>query len=520
MVWTGYPVHAHLVFYGKSDTRHFPQLKSIKIMCLYQRYIKNPYTGKDVYVKCGHCNACLQEKAARRTSRIRNNVSSGQTALFVTLTYANIFVPYVRRSELKSFEFSVPVYRDASIRRNRVGSDYKFFKTIKRQTSKIANIDYDNSINFLQDGEKVPEVDRLLHLKRYSKDKIGVVLYSDLQRFYKRLRVILQRKYQVTSSFSYFGCAEYGPSTKRPHFHVLIFVPSSETQLYISAISEAWQFDSISRKRKGIQIARNASSYVSAYVNSNTRLSKFYTLHSIKPRHSYSQGFGMQNPFFSFENVVKSSEKSDFGYNKTIMRNSIPTVIDCAIPKYVIDKFFPRFLGYSSMPTDSLLQLLQCPTFNRCISYIGSYYRSNFPYDGYHMSDDGSSFDIAQRAHVLSVKLLNWQKRMFERGYDAISASYLHLSVHRQYTSYLYKREYEDIQNLDDFEQHYDNIRILLRYPEISPTLHGISLKYNSPNEYPNNIEQTISFERAYQHYDKSRKLNNTVMSCALQLNV
>lgn len=100
-------------------------------MCLYKRYIKNPYTGKDVFVKCGHCNACLQEKAARRTSRIRNNVSSGQTALFVTLTYANMFVPYVRRSDLKSFEFTVPVYRDASIRRNRVGSDYTFFSNYK-----------------------------------------------------------------------------------------------------------------------------------------------------------------------------------------------------------------------------------------------------------------------------------------------------------------------------------------------------------------------------------------------------
>lgn len=489
-------------------------------MCLYKRYIKNPYTGKDVFVKCGHCNACLQEKAARRTSRIRNNVSSGQTALFVTLTYANMFVPYVRRSDLKSFEFTVPVYRDASIRRNRVGSDYTFFQTIKRKTTQIANIDYDNSINFIHDGENVPEVDRLPHLKRYSKDKIGVILYSDLQRFYKRLRVILQRQFHVTSSFSYFGCAEYGPSTKRPHFHVLIFVPSSETQLFISAVSQAWQFDSISRKRKGIQIARNASSYVSAYVNSNTRLSNFYTQNSIKQRHSYSQGFGMQNPFFSFENVVSSSEKSDFGYNKTIMRNSVPTVINCAIPKYVIDKFFPRFLGYSSMPTDTLLQLLQCPTFNRCISYLGCYYRTNFPYDGFHMSNDGSSLDIAKRAHVLSVKLLNWQKRMIARGYDTISASYLHLSVHRQYTSYLYKREYEDIQNLDDFEQHYDNIRILLRYPELSPTLQGINFKYNSPNEYPNNIEQTLSFERAYQHYDKSRKLNNTVMSDALHLNV
>lgn len=489
-------------------------------MCLYQRYIKNPYTGKDVYVKCGHCNACLQEKAARRTSRIRNNVSTGQTALFVTLTYANMFVPYVLRSELKSFEFSVPVYRDATIRRNRVGSDYTFFQTIKRKTTQIANIDYDNSINFLQADETVPEVDRLPHLKHYSKDKIGVILYSDLQRFYKRLRVILQRKYQVTSSFSYFGCAEYGPSTKRPHFHVLIFVPTAKTQLFCSAISEAWQFDSLARKRKGIQIARNASSYVSAYVNSNSRLSKFYTQNSIKQRHSYSQGFGMSNPYFSFENVVSASEKSDFSYSKTIIRNSVPTVISCTIPKYVIDKYFPRFLGYTSMPTDTLLQLLQCPTINNCLSYLGSYFRTNYPNDGYHLSTDSSSFDLYNRAHGLYVKLINWQKSMFSRGFDAISASYLHLSVHRQYLSFLYKREYVDIQNLADFEQHYDNIRVLLRYPEIAPTLQGINLQYKSPNEYPINVENTLSFERAYQHYDKSRKLNNTVMSDALGLHV
>lgn len=148
------------------------------------------------------------------------------------------------------------------------------------------------------------------------------------------------------------------------------------------------------------------------------------------------------------------------------------------------------------------------------------YYRLNFPKDGYHLSNDGSSLDIANRAHVLSVKLLNWQRKMFERGYDAISASYLHLSVHRQYTSYLYKREYQDIENFNDFEEHYDNIRILLRYPEICPTLKGIDLKYHSPNEYPSNIESTLSFELAYQHYDKSRKLNNTVMSDALGLHV
>ena len=189
-------------------------------MCIYQRYIRNPYNGKYFFAKCGKCPACLQEKASKRTSRIRNHYRSGQTALFITLTYANIFVPYVRRSDLMRFDFNVPVYRDASTRKNRIGKQYKFIKTIKRQTKVIANIDYENSINFPTADNKVREVMRLPHIKHGPKDKIGVILYSDLQRFYKRLRVILQRKYQIFDSFSYFGCSEYGPSTCRPHFHI------------------------------------------------------------------------------------------------------------------------------------------------------------------------------------------------------------------------------------------------------------------------------------------------------------
>lgn len=488
-------------------------------MCIYQRYVKNIYSGKSFLAKCGHCSACLQEKASKRTSRIRNHFKNGQTALFITLTYANIFVPYVRRSELMRFEFSVPVYRDATIRRNRFGKSYNFVKSIKRHTKVIANIEYDNSINFPTDDNEVPEVLRLPHLKNASKDKIGVILYSDLQRFYKRLRVILQRKYGITESFSYFGCSEYGPSTSRPHFHVLLFCPSSKTQSFMSAVSEAWPYDSIARKEQSIQVARNAASYVSSYVNSHTRLSSFYSSASIKEKHSYSQNFGFNNPFFSYENVVFSADKSDFSYKKTILKNGVPTIVDCTIPKYVVNKYFPIFQGYSCMPPSEVSQLLQCPTYYRCVEYLGKYFHTQ-RVDGFNLCTDGSNFDISFQAHVLSVKLRNWLTRMSERGIGAYDASILHQSVHRQYNSFLYKKEYQDIENLEDFEQHYDNIRILLRYPDIAPTLSCINLKYHSPNEYPNTIEYTLKFESDFQHYDKTRKLNNTVMSDVMSMNV
>ena len=40
-------------------------------MCVNQYLTHNIYTGRDLYVKCGKCPACLQEKAAHRLSRIK-----------------------------------------------------------------------------------------------------------------------------------------------------------------------------------------------------------------------------------------------------------------------------------------------------------------------------------------------------------------------------------------------------------------------------------------------------------------
>ena len=55
-------------------------------MCTNQREIKNLYTGHTLYVKCGKCPACLQEKAAHRVSRIKAQDSPNLSTLMVTLT--------------------------------------------------------------------------------------------------------------------------------------------------------------------------------------------------------------------------------------------------------------------------------------------------------------------------------------------------------------------------------------------------------------------------------------------------
>ena len=56
-------------------------------MCTHQRWITNPYTHQRLYVKCGHCKACIQEKAFAAANRIRNEYSPDKMVLFVGLTY-------------------------------------------------------------------------------------------------------------------------------------------------------------------------------------------------------------------------------------------------------------------------------------------------------------------------------------------------------------------------------------------------------------------------------------------------
>ena len=103
-------------------------------MCTRQRYVFNRYVKKHILVNCGKCPACLQERANKRAQRIRNNVSSGTIALFCTFTYSNNYVPYVKRSELRSPSDDVFVYRNKTIR-------YIFDKTNGLRTKVDDDID-------------------------------------------------------------------------------------------------------------------------------------------------------------------------------------------------------------------------------------------------------------------------------------------------------------------------------------------------------------------------------------------
>ena len=61
--------------------------------CLHPNYVVNPYTHQKVAAYCGECAACVARKARRYETQIQLEAQNSAAVLFVTLTYANSYVP-------------------------------------------------------------------------------------------------------------------------------------------------------------------------------------------------------------------------------------------------------------------------------------------------------------------------------------------------------------------------------------------------------------------------------------------
>ena len=289
-------------------------------MCQNMTWVKTPKMHHPVLVKCGRCKACQQEKANHRTMRIRNNHKKGQIALFVTLTYQNKYIPYVNIKDVhecyKFFDcnpsrdvYHLSVMRDFTCRRVRIsgakrGEDYKMVYKDKKCVKPVFQLSV-----LRKDLEKLP-ISNLPSLQG-RRGCLGICYYKDLQDFYKRLRINLSRRYDYQGDFSAYSCSEYGSITTRPHFHLLLFIEAKDEALFCSAIHEAWPYADWPRLPKSIQVAKDAASYVSSYVNRGADFPPFLELSAFKPKCSYSKAFGLDNVNFTLPAIQEKIRKRD-----------------------------------------------------------------------------------------------------------------------------------------------------------------------------------------------------------------
>lgn len=360
-------------------------------MCKNIRRIVTQH-GIELFVPCGHCDACLQDKADKRSLRIQNNYpDDGHTCMvMVTLTYDDRYIPYVRKSDMElalkcrsmtrnqidafidyddefSNIISLPVYRDYDQRWRRC-STKEYYKSPGRLREVRSNRCYRCiDIPFSYGSYKVigsidceiPSHFSLRSIKglRSDSDKVAVAFYPDAQKFFKRLRTNLKRDYDLSIPISYFSCSEYGSRYSRSHFHMLLFFDKRYYEQVKQSTYKSWTYDYRLPKRCDFKTAVHPASYVATYVNCAGNVPALFLNSKLKPKCSYSFGFGLGKKYLSLSEVFSSFNRGDFEIHSSYLQNQRTVNVTTVLPSYVINRYAPKCKGYSRLNADALYNI-------------------------------------------------------------------------------------------------------------------------------------------------------------------
>lgn len=494
-------------------------------MCTNKRYITNAL-GQMMCVPCGHCPSCLQEKAIKRANKIRNNYPSdgSKVAFFVTLTYRNATVPYIDMREItrsKSYfeqlqEQGKPIPVDMS--------DYKIAKVYRdctvRWVRDVKKVEENGVKRTINNGVKrkvkfgrevltsvvIPlhllHESKLMYLQNQSKPKVSVCYYKDLQNFIKRLRINLTRKYGYHDNFTYYMCTEYGPNTQRSHAHLLIFAPLSTYKLFKTAINEAWSLDDYHQAGQSIEVARDAASYVSSYVNCVTTIPPLLReSEEIRPSNSYSKGFGLARLCLSLDEVCKAYDRRDLRYDVCHVKNKTLLVERMLFPPYVVSRYFRKFKGYSRLTPDEIKSICLDPK-----------NLLNFRYKlGYNDDDIRHNY----------VMLCNLITRFSSSGRSQFEFARIYSDIWALYSSNVLGDFYDNIYLSSDNFTAYDNIKSFYASEIMSPSLDDLFVSAPPEhcetdfNQFPFNVAKTRNLEHWFHEYSKDKKVRNYAYSRA-----
>lgn len=476
-------------------------------MCVHKKIIRNKY-GREIVVNCGHCPACLQEKALNRTNRICNHIPDDDslTTLFITLTYKNDCVPYILRSSLNDSSSDDMLFQDEGqfkagdwVRQLDVFRD----SIIPRSRESLTSSPRTYLTSFLIPAVSYDDSTKVFPALRGQEDtnKIGICYYKDIQDFFKRLRINLQRD-GYSFPLSFYSCSEYGPTTIRPHFHALLFVPTSAVEAIKTAVVQAWPYADSCRTYDNIKIARKAAAYVSSYVNCSSSVPNLFRfINSLRPHHSYSHGFGVGRSHLRPQAILDCYRRRDFRQDVLITRRGVPSVESMLFPKYALCRFFRKFKGYSRLSSDEIVSVCRRPR----------YYLERFA-ERLSLSSSDIHSIVTSLNHMCD-------KFVATTGVSPLDWCYMYADVWKIYNSNMlstfFSRQNECPSNI---LESYDNIGDVLDCKIENHSLQEII--YNLPegyyvetdfNKFISNIVKTNSLTDAYYSYSKDRKIRNYI---------
>lgn len=303
------------------------------VSCLNPKKVFNPYLKEYQIVPCGSCSVCLNRKSSQMVARLDQEKQCWKYCLFATLTYSNEHLPILS-----------------------LQSDYLTCLQ-PRQVHPILGA---KSI-CLSESFRKSDFDKDTIYKSYQFINLCVEHFNglpfvssvDAQKFLKRLRSLISRRFNSQNikqyekfcpKIRYYLCAEYGPSSYRPHMHLLLFFNSTWLSSNLQAfIRECWQFGNTNSSF----VSNSASSYVAKYLNSNSNLPAILRVSGIRPFALYSKHPAIGTLAYCSEDLRKMFDSGTLVQNVT--RKTSSSSQDVHLWRCLVDKLYPRLTSFDEL---------------------------------------------------------------------------------------------------------------------------------------------------------------------------
>lgn len=329
--------------------------------CQNPRTIVNKYTHESVLVPCGTCPSCLLRRSSIQTNLLTTYSAQFRYVYFVTLTYAPRFLPTLEVSVVETCTddiADVPCVPDINCLDAGDDNTYLFgFRSIPRsasvklKSSTVRRTFKDPMVRFFYPMKPKDLLSILDKVKHNIPNRIPYVCNRDLDLFLKRLR-----SYYPDEKLRYYAVSEYGPSSFRPHWHLLLFSNSERfSKTVCENVSKAWSYG-----RCDASLSRGFSApYVASYVNSFVALPDFYTQMPkvVRPKSFHSIGFTESNLFPREVRIAEIDEVANKCLDGvSVSRNGYFRTIKPSWP-YLL-RLFPRFSDSIRKLPSNVYQLL------------------------------------------------------------------------------------------------------------------------------------------------------------------
>lgn len=300
-------------------------IRTSSTSCLHSRFITNK--GITYEVPCRHCAACNSVRRVHLLRRAESISRMGKYGLFITLTYRYDSLPLAFYSGIGS----VALYR----------GDDSFITYV--------SVDHHYTSDDLYRYRPVKSVLDGRPFKTLS--PCQAVLYKpDLQKFMKRLRRSIDYHFKDLNiddkKIFYFAVGEYGPTSLRPHYHVLLWSNNSEVLSYVQQnIFSCWPYcDSEQLIVKPCDKA--TSSYLSGYVCASSSLPLLLQERRFMQFHVGSKKYGFVYPY-QMPLLVTSALACGCTSLSSIDKHG--SCKDIRLSKEDFISLFPQPTGYNSL---------------------------------------------------------------------------------------------------------------------------------------------------------------------------